>query len=439
MPNTRAMSGEAHANSVHALNQQFCREATRILSRLQGTLRALISNAPASVRRPTDLERAFALNRMVAWSVYRTALEPDPMAAGVLVPGTGRMSSFLAAADRAGVRQELIAEARSAFNDFEAFVAAQAGDRNSFISMVQNFTGDPLAQEYLRARRQAFRGARMVFGLQVRTRINTHVYFPDCRGEYVSALVLRGTLGLRALRPDFIRPEFRYRQNELGFRTGKGSYAPRFGEMHAIGTDLVDLTGDGQYPPSGVGFLPEYSTNPPPNFHFFAAPTSSEEIIVRIEPRGLGTTGAVSYYIPSLHPRAKRIDDDTDDLKTDSGILSPTEVLVTDMLIHDDVSPHVTPEVAVLCDTRASKFSWDDARAYQLHPKEAFTPLGRGLGVVHTPDVPDYPAILEDLFNRCKVDSTRLRCYRSRIEYPMLHSVVSMRIPRVLASDERSA
>ncbi|MCC6320149.1 MAG: hypothetical protein IT438_01790 [Phycisphaerales bacterium] len=399
------------------------------LSRLQGALRTLISDVPADVRRAADLERALVLDRMVAWSVYRTAFEPDPMAAGALVPGPGRMSSFLAAAARVGIRGELIDEARSAFSEFETLVTEQAGDRSSFNSMVQNFAGELIASEYIKVRRQAFRSARAILGLQVRTRLNTHVYFPDASGTYLSALVVRGTVGLRALRPDFIRPEMRYRQNEIGFRTGKDAHAPRFGDMHAIGMDLVELAGDGRSRPSGVGFLPEYSTNPPPSVRLSASAPPSEEIIVRIEPRGLGNSSAVTYLMPSLHPRAKRLDDDTDDLKTDNGMLSPTEVLVTDMLVHDDVLRGVTPEIGVFCDSRASGVSWKDAQPYRLPPNDSFSLLGRGLGTVSSPDVPNYPRILEDLLKRCNVDPARLRCYRLRIEYPILHSIVSMRVP----------
>ncbi len=420
-----AETASHESNSSH----RFQRQATAALSRLQGSLRALISSVPADVRRATDLERALSLDRMVAWSVYRTAIEPDPMAAGALVPGPGRMASFLTAAGRAGIKHELIAEARSAFTEFESLVAEQAGDRGSFNSMVQNFASELSGHEYVKARRQAFRSVKAVFGLQVRTRLNTHVYFPDPKGEYLSALVVRGTVGLRALRPDFIRPEFRYRQNEIGFRTGKDPHAPRFGEMHAIGKDLVELAGNRASQPSGVGFLPEYSTNPPPGVRITAADSPEDEIIIRIEPQGLGNSGAVSYYMPSLHPRAKRLDDTTDDLKTDNGMFSPTEVLITDMLIHDDALPGTTPEVAVYCDTRASGVSWEAAQPYRLPPRETFSMLGRGLGALHSPDVPDYPKILDDLLGRCKADPTRFRCYRSRIEYPLLHSVVSMRVP----------
>ena len=193
----------AEACDIPARSQPFDEQAVEVLGRLRAALAAAIADMPGSIRRAADLQKAVKIDMKLSWRIFKLAHASDPMSAGQYVPGAANIKTFVRAAARVGVKEELLTAIESAAVDFERFVLAHAGDRSTFDSMISAFASDEDAdQTNLQQRRAAFRANRHVWGLQATTQVKC--VFTDVGDDpaKVNVAVIDGFVALRQLRRD---------------------------------------------------------------------------------------------------------------------------------------------------------------------------------------------------------------------------------------------
>ena len=109
-------------------------------------------------------------------------------------------------------------------------------------------------------------------------------------------------------------------------------------------------------------------------------------------------------------------------------VRTPCEVLVHDVLVHESVCELGDPTLSVYSDHRDVDVvleSQIQARECdKLALKESVIYLGKGVDVLETPDVPQYPEMTRYALKRAGWDGHEFRVYRARIEYPVMPSSV---------------
>jgi hypothetical protein len=109
-------------------------------------------------------------------------------------------------------------------------------------------------------------------------------------------------------------------------------------------------------------------------------------------------------------------------------ISTPAEVLQFDAFLHRDVYPNAVPSVRVY-DTSFEGVADANNPARDidvLDVIESVDPLGEGLAACRSRDVPRYPELLRHVYGRLGWDESAFRGFRSRVEYPIYGSQLTM-------------
>ena len=108
-------------------------------------------------------------------------------------------------------------------------------------------------------------------------------------------------------------------------------------------------------------------------------------------------------------------------------IVTPSEVLNVDLLIHE--SMHISdalPRPTVFGSALGGERLWECHDVDELPMRVEVATLGRGIDVLHSPDVPQYPEMARFVFERLGWDADSFYAYRCRVDYPVIPSLVRL-------------
>ncbi|MCK4872679.1 MAG: hypothetical protein KAS72_08140 [Phycisphaerales bacterium] len=388
-------------------------DVASVLRRMRPAFAELIAALPGDVRRPADLKHVLEIDAKLGWQVFKIATTPDPIAASSHVPGRTSMKRFLDAAASRMVSPALIESASQAFWDFEEVVGRHADDRGSFDSMIRAIAGDESDAIDLQSRRAAYRANSRIWGLQARTKLSCLIVNVDSMSDAVDIATVHGCVDLRRFRRDasLIIASLRVSDDDDVVRRS---------------FDRHPLDPDGRTK-EGVSLLTSFCSRPVPKIHS----TRMESGFVRTEvlARGVGNTSAVNLLMGEVScgagPRYR--DEENRWFVSRAMIRQPVEVLIHDLLLHEDWVGPTVPDVLVFGDHRADMASLEDRQCDLLPLQASVMYLGRGSSVLHTPDVPNHPAMVRYAFDQLGWEQERFHVYRCRIEYPVMPSSAVLR------------
>lgn len=382
---------------------------SQVLTRLRWALAEVVAAIPGEVARGADLHRALGIGRNLSWRVFKVANAADPIATGAHVPSRAHMTSFLKAASKRGVPQAVIEAASRAAGDFEDVVAKHAGDRPTFDSMVSALGGGENAEQIdLAHRRLAFRGQRHIFGMQARTQLKLAAIQPAADPFLADIARIEGLVGLRQLRGDAPLVISR-----AGILNDDGS--PRDTCREAL---------DPASSPHRISLLREFCSKPLPEYREVDAGPGVQDI--ELISRGVGKRAAITCIEGHVFRAVPRYRDNLNrECAIAMRIVTPCEVAVLDVLVHEDMYETVAPETRVYSQRLGPApvvECMQERDLLSLH--ESATYLGKGPPVLHTPDVPHYPQLGQHVFDRLGWNGDVFDVYRCRIEYPVVPSEV---------------
>ncbi len=405
----------------------FEAQAGRVLQEVRGAMAGVIAAIPGAgalsggggeIRTATDLQRILGIRKTLAWQIFRIAYAADPLAEGGKVPGKGAMQRFFDAATAQGVPAKPIESASAALEAFDDLVRTHAGDRASFASLISGVASEGGEQANLQYKRMAFRGNTHLWGVQAKAQLQCMILHPAADPELFDVALVLGYVGLQRSRSA---------SRLVLWRTSFGD-----SDYEAFGPSFArePLEG-GPGAQHGVSLLSSFCSQPLPELCI----TEHEPKIVQTElvGNGIGRTSAVTI----IHGQVLRnvtsmySDDTPPSLSSDARIRLPAEVLVHDVLIHEDfvgLTSSLTPEVFV-----SGGNHWDvpstpeSDQANRLDLRESAVYLGKGLSVLHTPDVPRLAEMVEYTCEQLGWDVNRFDAYRCRVQYPVMPSKVTMR------------
>lgn len=375
----------------------------------------LLSAVPRDGAGAIGVERALGVSKKLAWQVYRVATSENPLGSGARVPGKAATRQVLLAATRAGVPGEITDRVRVATEQFHAAVSDHADDRSSFDLMVRSVSGDGIAGHDAELKRTAYRVNRELVGRCCDVDLFTLLVRRSETPGFIEMCSLRGLAGLRRLRPDVPLEISRHR-----FDQGEGNVRTR---------EPVFGNGAGHGP---VGLVEAFSTEPLPSISAVVGKDGYTRFVAEVD--RLGTTSAVSCYLCDMTRGLPiRSPDGTAAVGNIHEVATPAQVLYQDMLVDpsllaEDAFGPAHPSLRVLS-RRPETTAWpgDDA-GLVLPVAERLVRGGRGSGAVSVPELPAYPGMVRRVGEQLGWDVEEMVLFRVRIEHPVLHSVVWVRL-----------
>jgi hypothetical protein len=385
-------------------------EAVDVLGRMQSAMRDLIKATPGMTKRAADLTRTLGIHSKLAWQVHRLAHADDPLTQVGNVPGPASIERFLEATAKRGAPASRVEAVRAAQREFEDLIRAHAGNRGEFDSMLSGFSTGGSEQMDLSHKRAAFKAQSHIWGLQADTHLSIAL-FHAAEDDQFTAVYFRGFLGLRWLRRDAPWIVSRVHPPDATGAMKEDSFA----------AEALDPAGETV---PGISLVREFCTLPLPRFR--SVLPHSDLINVELEKTGLGKSSAMTCIFGNILRRAgSRFRDQERTQQIEQTIVRvPSQVLIRDILVHQDVFGEISPEVVVYGDQRGGDLTPSKRPCDRLPLREAVVYLGRGLSVMQTPEVPRYIEMIDYACNRMGWDAKKFDVYRCRVEYPVMPSSV---------------
>jgi len=398
----------------------FEAHAVDALRKMRGALGALIGAIAGGVSKPVELQRALGIDAKLSWSVFQIVGAVDLLAGARYVPGRRAMRKLLRAAARRGVAPDLIQSVSEAAEEFERLVTLHAGDLSTFDLMISGRASNGADEIHLTHRREAFRGNSHIWGVQAKTMLLAHFLQPGSEYGMTDGVTVRGLIGFRRIRPNVPWVIARARCIDMD---GVLRRVPVRVPVEAP----ADAGADGTL---AVPFLTEFCTRPLPECRRIERTDGYVEHELVEGP--VGSTGAVTCVMADVVRNAASYFCDEHNRHNEYFALvrTPCEVLINDLFVHEDMFGPLKPELIIYGDLPgAPEYPAGGREPPRLPINGAVEYLGKGAGVVGTPDVPRYVELAQYVFDRLGWDGQRFDVYRVRMAYPVFSSIVVMRHP----------
>ena len=389
----------------------FHEDAAAVLRQLKAALAGVFAASPKPIRSATDVQRNLNLPKTLSWQIYGFVTSVDPTSAATMIPGPQAAARVLSAAAAQGLPEPVLDRAADAFAKFEACVERHAGSRASFDSMVSALPTGETGPADLEARREAFRGASHIYGIQVGATVVTSIVGPGPSPDTCESVLINGFVNLRVMRP--------FNKLFIG-RHGQKQHVAEQRWTH--GTALPEP--GGMPSPGDAPLLPEFSTGKLP--HFSAEEKSDGGRAFYISGPPVGRTGELTFFLAERF-RPEPVDENESEF--DTTVLHPTQTQIHDLLLHPALADHsrgVTTTVygGPLHDMRRER---RDEDRLKVGAQSVF--VGHGAESLQTPIVPRYVELLSQVSDAMGWDTTDFCAYRCQVEYPVLHSFLHVAVP----------
>ena len=379
----------------------------RSLESLRAALTELYLAVGADPDQPQDTARRFGIHRNLAWKLARIMRSQGP--AGVLpyLPGNQGIERAIESFAKAGAPRERLEGLRRAQEEFEAMVATHAGDRATLELMLDSLGLEGEEDPLVTSRRLAFRGNSGIWGIQARTRLRADFLAPNPEAnEQLDIAQVSGLVDLRRFRPDATWPLF-YRQhyNDDGSR--------RDHSLEPIGATDAQV--------SESMLWAEFCSDPRPEIRAIPTKLGTRYELVgsTIGNRGM-TTSVQGAVTRRFAPRY--CDEQNTKGSLSAQINAPTEHLLFDLFLHEDLVDEVQPRVLVLQADASSPGSYGEAR--RIPCSETLIHLTTVPPLVSTPSFRRYDELVQRVYEHMDWKPGEFRVMRFEMKCPPLNSVV---------------
>jgi hypothetical protein len=384
------------------------------MSELRAALHDLLAGLPEAIRRAVDVERTLRLEKKLAWQVFRLSRSTGLEEVGN-VPSLVSASRLVAAARERGASDEVLNRVSNAFERFESFAVEQCGDRAGLVSLISGLTHERSESFELRERRSLFRSNAHVWGLQARAQLRTFIYKPSAPREGLYRTVaVSGNVGLQGLR----RGEPMSISSWFSMTPGTTPTGAEVGTAAAA-------AGNAEFE-----LLKEFCSDPLPEQREVVTENGMVEVEMVIPPAG--RSGAVTVYSTQTTPSPG----DPHRVNPFAGmfISVPTAEIVTDLLIPAGATDPTTARVSVFGRRHHPEQVFRERRQDLLPQRERVVHYGPNDVVPAIESSPQHGAAVHEVMRRHGLHGLPFDLYRCRVLYPVLHSLIVVRINSMAAS-----
>ena len=401
----------SQANPVSVGMPSFEAMLTPVMNELQSSLAALVDALPDSIRRAVDLERSLRLEKKLAWQVFRLSRSSSLKEVGN-VPSLVSLGRVIDAARKKRVARPVIDRVQSAFERFDDFAEVHCGDRMGLISMVSGLTHQKSDLYELKTRKAYFQAASHIWGLQGRMQVRSSIYLVEPRPEQRHhTLFVSSDFDLQRLRENDPLVIAKYM---------KGHADPRDADAPTSPAAIAETTRSLDH---SLALLPEFCSQPLPKMTTVVEPDQLSETTLIIPP---GRTGAVTLCSMQLHENIARGPQSR--YAAGSFLVQPIESLVTEVLVPEGLSDPATARAAVYGRRTHPEHIFQERAADLMPQRETVFHLGTMDSIPPVDGAPRYEEAVRTALKNCGWLGMRFDVYRCRVEYPVLHSLVTVAV-----------
>ena len=394
---------------VSAPGESFTAATVKAATQVRTALAGLTAAVPGGAKKPRELERALEIDYKLAWRVFLVLRAPDAMKVASLVPKRPSIDRLLQAATSKELPHAVIEALREAAKQFEETVRVQAGDRVAFDAIVSGMSsGDGSVQIDLVERRTAFRVNSHIWGSQVDVYTLGYLIKKSSSPGECDVCTATGRFGFKRLRAGARATAYKVLVDGVS-------------QMFS-GTPLNDEA----YRKYGVALIPEFSTQPLPEFKQIQY--SSQWSGAELRDETLGQSSSVDLAFGSVSRDMSLPKDAEGRLIVRDAIhfRTPAAKFLFDFVVHRPSFGRVDPEV-ITATTIPGEQSIDEIVAGESLPiRTDVRPLLGRMDAADTPHAPNHAAMLRYAFKKLKWDPAEFDVYRLFMEYPVLHTTVFM-------------
>jgi hypothetical protein len=266
-------------------------------------------------------------------------------------------------------------------------------------------SGDAAEDAAMENRRALFQAMSAVWGVQARAQLRLSILHAGSEADVVDAAAVWALVDLKRLRTDV---------SWILARVGCSGEHAEDGRAYREPIE--------SYGPDGVPLFVKFCSRPMPKLRAIrVAPTEAD---LELQPGPVGDTGAVTVASGDVYRNLPRRASPRQPRGTlTPQVLTPCEVLIHDILVHDGVNAGPPFSLAVYGDIRGEGFE-DLRERNRLSQRLSMELLGRGLDALPAPEVPRYRELVEHVHGALGWEARNFTAYRLRIQYPVAPSMV---------------
>lgn len=381
---------------------------SRLLSEQIGHL---IDAVPGHPQGPVRLAKAVGVDKVLASRVIRAAQNRDPVAALQMMPGPEPLRKLAQSAGKHGVPIEIVRAAMAAVDEYDGLIRSEAGDRGSLEAILTSWLPQSREKFEFSRKQSIFKNLSQLKGQAATTSLASAIMYPSADGEHIDVVWIMGLFGLHRVRPGSV---VKFATRRLAVEGG--TRVPRTLEGNAVeGLDGLRLD--------------QFCSDPPPKLdvhhvgnivHYVlgedgVGPLAATDLVFAEVNRG-----EIKRYVPAGTRRKRHMF---------AEVMVPCRLLVFDVFIHQDLLVADDHPQLYVYDTSFEGVADvnDPTRDMdRLDLSETLKPLGQSLSMLRIAEVPNYQDLLSTSLDKLGIDRRALKGFRSRIDYPLYGSQVTV-------------
>jgi len=390
----------------------FKGEVESQINTVRRRLGAIVESVCGGSPRAQDITDRFGIYRKLGWQIWNVVYADDPLAAIRHLPNPRTLKVWHEAARKQGVADEQLGRLDDAIRQFHSSVKNHADDREMLEMLVESQADQLDEGSAARWRKQSFTGNAFTFGVRARCMVASVIITPSRKRDgYFDMVRIQGLLGLVRTRANV-----RWPFAQLLIRDASGKpYV--FDRQPLVDSAVVKET--------GVPLLEKFCSKPLPRVQ--RRPGQMGGMVEdELLPGEVGTSGAADVMTAEILREVAPVwsDQPGETARFGTGVRTPSELLVSDQLVHKDLYPGVTRELQVFGElmTQLSRDERD-----RIPVPEKVQHLGRVSDGIETADIPRYGELLKFVFQEAELNPDDFDAFRVRMRYPPLPVSVIVR------------
>ncbi len=396
----------------------FEEDAKEVITSFKRAMQDMMDALPVDPEAgPTEVARRLEVDTKLAWKIHHLLDRSDPFEAGRYIPGMAAVRRFLEVTSRLGPPQQLVRALRDACAEFEALVRTHAGSRHSFDLMLAGQAQDEQLRTEKEQRKVAYHTNSFLWGVQAQAQIKTAIMAPSEQEDMIDSVIINGFIGLRRIR------------DHVPWRmTSSYSIDNEDNVRIELDREPLDPSIAAKGPAGGAPLLTRFCSTPLPELDLLRGRGGALDYVRAKAPLGksVSETCLIGERLRAVEPRYHRPGYDTNAVYV--RMRTPCQVVVLDLLVHQDLFDAPQYEARLFSDLFAGEFfTHHDCDELALHEK--VQKLGPGIGAIELPAMPRYREMLRFAFECSGWDSEQYDCYRVSMDYPVTPTDLFMSHP----------
>ncbi|MCX5690453.1 MAG: hypothetical protein NTV94_11835 [Planctomycetota bacterium] len=387
---------------VHVEGQPIESQATAIMETLRVCLADIAGVRASDPVRAVDIERAFDLDKKLAWQVHRIATSTSVLEEVPNVPARTSIKRLVEAARRRKVAKARIDRLVRAFDQFEEFAKVHGGDRQGLMSMLCGIGHASNDQFELKVRQSLFRAQSHFWGLHAKLLVRTGIFHPRTGLGHVEDIgLIHGEVGLQRVR--------------------RSEPAGLLARMQTHSESAPDADPSSQLVRHPLEILEPFCSGPLPDLKPRGSTVPETELVIPA-----GRTGAQTIYTAQLHENAAFMQQRAYEGRT--FLTVPVEAAIWEILVPVGWTDPSTCTTACYARREHPEEALEERRDDLVPVAGQAEHVGRAKEVPELEGSPTHAGAVRHVLERWGWYGTLFDIYRCRFEYPVMHTLLALRI-----------